>query len=139
MAQQPRLDVFLPQRFLQQRIVEQIDLADGQIVRRSPVGINAIQFFGRLANSTCSLFSYATVYLFAWITISFVASSHAALFKRDSRSLAGWVGVIWLVPIAGAALYLMFGINRIQRRAQKRRRTDDAQGSSTPRYHAGAH
>ena len=73
------------------------------------------------------MLSYTTVYLFAWMTISFVASSHAALFKRDSRSLAGWVGIIWLAPIAGAAFYLMFGINRIQRRAQKRRRIDESQ------------
>jgi hypothetical protein len=31
MAEQARLDVVRPQRFVQQRIVEQIDLADGQI------------------------------------------------------------------------------------------------------------
>ncbi len=73
------------------------------------------------------MYSYATVYLFVWITISLVASSHAALFKRDSRSLVGWVGVICLAPIAGAFLYLMFGINRIQRRAQKRLRVDESQ------------
>ncbi len=74
------------------------------------------------------MYSYATVYLFVWMTISFVASSHVALFKRDSRSLVGWVGIIWLAPIAGAVFYWMFGINRIQRRAQKRMRVAETQG-----------
>ncbi len=81
------------------------------------------------AEESINLYSYATAYLIFWITISFVASSHAALYKRDSRSLAGWIGVIWIAPILGAAFYLMFGINRIQRRAQKRRRVGE--GSAT--------
>jgi cardiolipin synthase len=46
------------------------------------------------------------------------ASGHAILNKRDTRSAVGWVGVIWLVPILGALLYLIFGINRIKRRAK---------------------
>lgn len=52
-----------------------------------------------------------------WVSISMIASSHAVMYKRDGRSLVGWFGVIWLAPIAGAAFYLMFGINRIHRRA----------------------
>jgi len=60
------------------------------------------------------------VYMFAWISISMIASSHAVMYKRDGRSLVGWFGVIWLAPIAGAAFYLMFGINRIHRRAHQR-------------------
>jgi len=47
MAEQPRLDVLALQRFLQQRIVEKIDLADRKIVRRSPVGIHPLKFFRR--------------------------------------------------------------------------------------------
>lgn len=46
-----------------------------------------------------------------------VASAHAILNKRDSRAAAGWVGVIWGVPVLGALLYLTLGINRIRRRA----------------------
>ena len=46
-----------------------------------------------------------------------VASAHVILNKRDSRAAVGWVGIIWLVPVVGAVLYLMFGINRIRRRA----------------------
>jgi cardiolipin synthase len=51
------------------------------------------------------------------------ASVHAVLFKRDVRGAVAWAGLIWLSPILGAALYAVFGINRIQRRAT-RLRTD---------------
>lgn len=44
-------------------------------------------------------------------------SAHAILYKRDSRAAVGWVGLIWLVPIVGPVLYVMFGINRIRRHA----------------------
>ncbi len=46
-AQQPRLDVFVPQRLFQQRIVVQIDLADRQVVGRPPVGVHFSQQVGR--------------------------------------------------------------------------------------------
>jgi cardiolipin synthase A/B len=46
-----------------------------------------------------------------------IASSHAVIRKRDSRSAVMWVGVIWLSPIIGPLLYLLFGINRIERKA----------------------
>lgn len=45
MAEQSRFDVFFLQRFLEERIVEQLDLADRQIVRRPPIGIDPIDFF----------------------------------------------------------------------------------------------
>lgn len=51
--------------------------------------------------------------------VSVISSGHAVIFKRDSRAAAGWVGVIWLVPLLGATLYLLLGINRIQRQAHK--------------------
>lgn len=49
------------------------------------------------------------------------ASGHAVLYKRDVRAALAWVGVIWLVPLVGALLYLLFGVNRIQRRARSLR------------------
>lgn len=45
------------------------------------------------------------------------ASGHAVLNKRDSRAAVMWVGVIWLSPLVGPLLYLVFGINRIERKA----------------------
>src|SRR5215471_10891487 len=40
MAEKPRLDVVLCERFLEQRIVIEIDLADGEIVGGPPIRIN---------------------------------------------------------------------------------------------------
>ena len=51
------------------------------------------------------------------IALSAVASAHAMLHKRDVRSALGWVGLIWLAPIAGAVAYVLLGVNRIKRRA----------------------
>jgi cardiolipin synthase len=55
------------------------------------------------------------------ICISVLASAHAVLTKRDVRAAIGWSGIIWLTPILGTMLYLMFGVNRIARRAQRLR------------------
>lgn len=47
------------------------------------------------------------------------AAGHVVLTKRDNRAAIGWVGIILLTPFLGAALYFMFGVNRIQRRARR--------------------
>jgi cardiolipin synthase len=41
----------------------------------------------------------------------------AVLRKRHVSAVIGWIGLAWLVPGVGAALYLLFGINRVQRSA----------------------
>src|SRR5215475_7209257 len=51
------------------------------------------------------------------ILLSIIASAHAILYKRDSRAAISWVGFVWLVPLVGAVLYLIFGINRLRRQA----------------------
>jgi len=48
-----------------------------------------------------------------------LASSHALLHKRDTRSATIWIGVIWMLPALGPLLYLALGVNRIRRRAIK--------------------
>jgi cardiolipin synthase len=53
-----------------------------------------------------------SVVLFATTT-----AGHALLYKRDSRAVIAWVGLIILVPLAGATLYWMLGVNRVRRRA----------------------
>jgi cardiolipin synthase len=50
-------------------------------------------------------------------------AGHAILYKRDSRAAAGWVGLIILVPVVGAVLYALLGVNRIRRRASDIRRS----------------
>lgn len=51
------------------------------------------------------------------ILLAVIASGHVVLYKRDSRAAVAWVGLIWLVPVLGAVLYALFGINRVRRRA----------------------
>ena len=56
------------------------------------------------------------------LCLDVTVSGHAILYKRDSRAAVAWVGFIWFVPVVGALLYLLLGINRIQRRARFLRR-----------------
>lgn len=49
--------------------------------------------------------------------IALVASSHAIIYKRNPRSATLWTLVIWLLPVAGAVLYFLLGINRVRRSA----------------------
>jgi len=46
-----------------------------------------------------------------------LASCHALLHKRDTRSATIWIGIVWMLPVFGPVLYLALGINRIRRRA----------------------
>ena len=47
-----------------------------------------------------------------------VAGGHAVMWKRDPRAALGWLGLILVLPVAGPALYAVFGINRLSRKAQ---------------------
>lgn len=60
------------------------------------------------------------------------AAIHAILSKRDSRSAAGWVGLILLSPIVGTVLYAILGVNRIRRRAFDLRRARRGGQDPTP-------
>ncbi|GAB1484862.1 cardiolipin synthase [Treponema sp.] len=51
------------------------------------------------------------------VLAALAVSVHAALYKRNTRSAIGWIGLAWLAPFVGAPLYLLLGINRIQRAA----------------------
>lgn len=57
---------------------------------------------------------------------------HAILHKRDSRSAAGWVGLILLSPVLGTILYAILGVNRIRRRAFVLRREARRYPASAP-------
>ncbi len=55
-------------------------------------------------------------------TLSAVLTTvHIVLHKQETRSAIGWIGLSWLVPLVGSALYLLLGVNRIQRRAESLR------------------
>ena len=62
-------------------------------------------------------------HLLGWgiVALSLVASAHAILVKRDTRSTIGWVGLIWLSPVFGAVAYFLLGVNRIRSRASQLR------------------
>ena len=49
------------------------------------------------------------------------ASGHAVIYKRESRSAALWVILIWVMPVLGPILYMLMGVNRVQRRAARLR------------------
>lgn len=44
---------------------------------------------------------------------------HVLRYKNDERAAISWIGVILLSPIFGSLIYWMFGINRVQRQAQR--------------------
>jgi len=52
------------------------------------------------------------------VIISLAAACHALLYKRDSRSALGWMGLSLTLPLLGPFLYWCLGINRISRRAR---------------------
>ena len=53
--------------------------------------------------------------------LSLVVTVHALLRKRSAGTAIGWIGLAWLAPVFGSALYFTFGINRVERRARKLR------------------
>ncbi len=58
----------------------------------------------------------------AVIVAAAFASGHAVLYKRESRSAALWLVVVWVLPALGPLLYLTIGVNRVERRATRLRR-----------------
>lgn len=57
------------------------------------------------------------LFAFAVLVFATLSAGHALLYKRDTRAVIAWVGLIVLVPLAGAILYWMLGVNRVRRRA----------------------
>jgi cardiolipin synthase len=54
-----------------------------------------------------------------YLLISAVVTVHVLFEKNDVRAALGWIGLTWLSPFLGAALYFLFGINRVTRRASQ--------------------
>lgn len=66
---------------------------------------------------------YIPAALFVAAIMAFTAT-HAVLYKRDSRAAALWATLICLLPGVGVGLYLLVGINRVQRRAMRLKQAD---------------
>ena len=52
------------------------------------------------------------------IVIALALSVHILLTKRDVGAAIGWIGLVWFSPLPGGVVYLVFGVNRVQRRAR---------------------
>jgi cardiolipin synthase len=57
----------------------------------------------------------------AVLAAALFASGHAVIYKREARSAALWAVLIWVMPAIGPILYLLMGVNRVQRRAARLR------------------
>src|SRR5262245_45836888 len=64
------------------------------------------------------------------LVVCLAATGHVLLFKRDIRAATGWIGLIWLSPVVGAVLYMLLGVNRIDRKARTLLRRDRAYSSA---------
>ena len=59
------------------------------------------------------------------LILAIVVTFHILLTKREVASAVGWIGLVWFAPIFGAITYLMFGVNRVRRRARQLRPPDE--------------
>jgi cardiolipin synthase len=51
------------------------------------------------------------------IILAGLVTLHVLEHKRDVAAAIAWIGLAWLSPLVGSALYAVFGVNRVQRRA----------------------
>lgn len=65
-----------------------------------------------------SIHNMAGLLATAILVLAVITTFHILLNKRDARAAATWVGLVWLVPALGILIYLLLGVNRIQRRAR---------------------
>ena len=80
---------------------------------------------------------YGLPALFATL-LAVALTCHVALVKRDPRAATLWIVVLWFMPVLGALLYLLFGVNRIQRRASSLNRPSWPHGQPMPGIHSTA-
>lgn len=75
----------------------------------------------------------AAVATAAHVVIALAVTAHVLLNKRDVGSSMAWMGLAWLSPFIGSALYFIMGINRVNRRARRMRRPRPATKPIPPR------
>ena len=56
-----------------------------------------------------------------WLTLQITVTLHILLHKEDVPSAIGWIGLVWLAPLLGSVAYVLFGINRVRRKALRLR------------------
>ena len=58
---------------------------------------------------------------FLSVALALAAAGHALLHKSKPQSAFGWIALCLMLPVGGALLYYLFGINRVKTRARKLR------------------
>ena len=53
------------------------------------------------------------------LLVATAVTVHVLLTKRDVAATVSWIGLAWLSPVIGSALYWLIGINRVKRRAYR--------------------
>jgi cardiolipin synthase len=51
------------------------------------------------------------------VVMALCVSWHVLIHRRAAGTSVAWIGLAWLSPAIGSVLYLLFGINRVRRRA----------------------
>jgi cardiolipin synthase len=69
-----------------------------------------------------------------YLVMMVVASAHVVMYKKDTRAAIGWIGLILMVPIVGAVLYALLGINRVARKAINLRPGPALRAISAPQH-----
>ena len=65
-----------------------------------------------------NIFSFTLASIF-FLLLQISVTVHILLHKEDVSSTIGWIGLVWLAPVVGSILYILFGINRIRRKARR--------------------
>ncbi len=68
------------------------------------------------------------VFVIAWLVLGCISAVHAIMYKRDPKSAGIWVLFSFGFPLVGPWLYMVIGINRLQRRALRRRARREPHG-----------
>ncbi|QDH14470.1 cardiolipin synthase [Formicincola oecophyllae] len=88
---------------LQKRLLGALRKVDGALVARFKRATSPLHITLEVARLGCAV----------------GATFHILLTKRNTAAAMGWIGACWMRPFSGTLLYLTFGINRVQRKAQR--------------------
>lgn len=80
------------------------------------IGVTAVHWTS-IQDPTCTAVGLFGVHLTLAVLISF----HVLVSGKRPQSAAGWLALTWLSPFVGATAYLLLGVNRIRRKAERLR------------------
>ncbi|MDR0486084.1 MAG: cardiolipin synthase [Elusimicrobiota bacterium] len=74
---------------------------------------------------------FSTILAVLYICLSAGAAIHILLYKNDVKGSIGWLALVFFSPFLGVIAYIIFGINRVRRKAARLRKRQD---NSIPSY-----